>query len=127
MMYCIGDSMKEIEEFPWSNVDETVPGNGTFKNKTKVFMRNGDSMLIDDDATVLDFAFAIHTELGLQFEHAQIGCTKVPIHQRLNYGDQVTIFKDPNAEPQLSWFRYAKTSKAIDKLVRYFEDQYKVK
>ncbi len=124
MMYCLGDSMKEIEEFPWTNVDETAPGVGTFKNKIKVFMRNGDSMLIDDDATVLDFAFAIHTELGLQFEHAEIGGTKVPIHQRLNYGDQITIFKSPNSEPQFSWFRYAKTSKAVDKLVRYFEKMY---
>ncbi len=121
MMYCLGDSMKEIEEFPWSYVDETVPSSGTFKNKIKVFKRNGDAMMIDYDATVLDFAFAIHTDLGLHFEYAEVSGSKVPIHHRLSYGDQVTVYTSPKCDPQLAWFRYAKTSKSIDKLVRYFE------
>lgn len=121
MMYCLGDSMKEIEEFPWSYVDETVPSSGTFKNRIKVFKRNGDAMMIDYDATVLDFAFAIHTDLGLHFDYAEVSGSRVPIHHRLNYGDQITVYASPKCDPQFAWFRYAKTSKTIDKLVRYFE------
>lgn len=123
MEYCLGDSMKEISEFPWSDVDEYSPETGTYKNKIKVFTRNGEARTIDEDATVLDFAFKIHTEIGYHFDYALINDNKekAPAHRKLNYGDKIEIRTSPTVDPQLSWFRYVKTSKAIDKLVKYFE------
>lgn len=109
-----------ITYLPWNDVDEREPG--VYKRKIKVFKRNGDEMMIDEGATVLDFAFAIHSELGLQFDYALMDDSpeRIPAYRRLNPGDKVTIVKSDVAKPKISWFKYVKTSKAIDKLVKYF-------
>ena len=125
MMYCLGDAMKEISEYPWNNVDEISPEYGTFKKKIKVFMRNGDSILIDEDATVLDFAFAIHTEIGLHLEYATINGNRVQPHQRLNYGDKIIVYTNKEITPQISWFKIAHTSRATEALILFFNDKLK--
>ena len=92
----------------------------------KVFCADGTATLIDRGATVLDFAFHIHTDLGLHFKYAQLNDnkTQLPHYTRLNDGDKVYIEEDEKAAPSFIWFKYVRTSRATDRLIRYFEHLY---
>ena len=95
----------------------------TYNEKIKVFRRDGSSMLIDKGATVLDFAFYIHSDLGYHFDYAMVdeSRTQLPVYTRLNEGDTITVVARPEIEPDINWFKYAKTSKAVHHLVKYFQ------
>ncbi len=106
-------------------IDEFDPRD-TYRKKIKIFSRDGEAFLIDDGATVLDFAFALHKEIGLHFKYATIDESKawMPEYTRLNEGDMVTIVTDEDAKPSFKWFNYIITNKAKSALVRYFEKIY---
>ncbi|MBR6707541.1 MAG: HD domain-containing protein [Clostridia bacterium] len=95
----------------------------TYNEKIRVFRKNGSAMMIDRGATVLDFAFAIHTDLGLHFGYAMIdeSKTQLPAYTRLNEGDTITIVADQKVDPSITWFNYVRTKKAIHHLVSYFQ------
>ena len=102
-------------------VDEVEPRDA-YKPKIKVFRKDGTAMLIDKGATVLDFAFHIHTGLGLHFKYARLNgnSTQLPAYTRLNDRDTVVITEEEDVQPTFTWFKYVKTSRATDRLVRYF-------
>lgn len=106
-------------------VNEIEPRD-TYTPKIKVFCADGAAMLIDKGATVLDFAFHIHSDLGLHFQYAQLNgnLTQLPPYTMLNDGDTVLIVEDENITPAFSWFRYVRTSRATDRLVHYFTRLY---
>ena len=106
-----------------SDINEIEPRD-TYNEKIKVFRRDGSAMLIDKGATVLDFAFYIHSDLGYHFNYAMIdeSKTQLPAYTRLNDGDTITIVASPEIIPDLTWFKYVRTSKAISFLVRYFNN-----
>ena len=106
-------------------IDEYDPRD-TYRKKIKIFSRDGEAFLIDDGATVLDFAFALHNEIGLHFKYATIDETKawMPAHTRLNEGDMVTIVTDEEAKPSFKWINYVCTNKAKSTLAKYFERVY---
>ena len=106
-------------------IDEYDPRD-TYRKKIKIFSRDGEAFLIDDGATVLDFAFALHNELGLHFKYATIDESKawMPAHTRLNEGDMVTIVTDEAARPAFKWINYVCTNKAKASLAKYFERVY---
>jgi len=93
-----------------------------YNEKIKVFRRDGSSMLIDKGATVLDFAFYIHSDLGYHFDYAMVdeSKTQLPAYNRLNDGDTITAVANENKHPDITWFKYVKTSKAVSFLVHYF-------
>ena len=72
------------------------------------------------------FAFHVHTDLGLHFKYAQLNgnSTQLPAYTRLNDGDTVVITEDRDAVPSFTWFKYIRTSRATDRLVRYFHRIY---
>ena len=95
----------------------------TYNEKIRVFRKDGSAMLIDRGATVLDFAFAIHTDLGLHFDYAMIdeSKTRLPAYTRLNDGDTITVVADQEVRPGITWFNYVRTKKAVHHLVSYFQ------
>ena len=109
------------ESFFQGTVDEVEPRDA-YKPKIKVFRKDGTAMMIDKGATVLDFAFHIHTSIGLHFRYACLNgnATQLPAYTRLNDGDTVEIVEDENIQPAFVWFKYVKTSRATDRLVRFF-------
>ena len=104
------------------DINEIEPRD-TYNEKIRVFRKDGSAMLIDKGATVLDFAFYIHSDLGLHFDYAMVdeSRTKLPAHTRLNEGDRITVVASENIEPHISWFRHLKTSKAVNYLVHYYQ------
>lgn len=109
-------------DFMISDVNETDPRD-TYKEKIKIFLRNGNKLSIDKGATVLDVAFYIHPQTGLHFSYAMLdeSKTKLPCHTRLNEGDTITIVTDEDAWPEIAWFKYVNTVRAKHELVKYFQ------
>ncbi|MDT8448157.1 MAG: RelA/SpoT family protein [bacterium] len=67
-------------------------------------------------STVLDFAYAIHTDLGNRCIGAKIDGRILPVQHRLHHGDQVSILTSEEAHPTQSWLAYARTTRALSQI-----------
>lgn len=105
--------------------DVTDFGTAVDGKKIKVYRRDESAMYIEAGATFLDFAFAIHSEIGLHFSYATIDGNKTQRkpYEKISEGDVITIETDPAIEPNLHWFKYVKTSKAMDHLIKYLSSK----
>ncbi|GEQ85869.1 RelA/SpoT family protein [Patiriisocius marinistellae] len=81
-----------------------------------VFTPKGDLYSLAKGASALDFAFAIHTEIGLHTRGTKVNGKLVPLSHILNSGDQVEIITSNNAKPTNNWLDYAHTGRAISKI-----------
>ena len=81
-----------------------------------VFTPKGDLFKLPKGATVLDFAYAIHTKVGDKCIGAKIGNKNVTIRQKLQSGDQVEILTSTNQTPKQDWVNIVVTSKARTKV-----------
>lgn len=88
-----------------------------------VFTPKGDLFKLPQGATVLDFAFAIHTSVGSRCVSAKINGKNVPIRHKLQSGDQVEILTSPNQTPKQDWLNIAVTSKARAKIKQSLKEQ----
>ena len=81
-----------------------------------VFTPNGDLISLQKGATALDFAFNIHTEVGLKTRGAKVNGKLVPLSTELKSGDQVEIITSENAKPNANWLDYTTTARAKSKI-----------
>lgn len=102
--------------------DITDFGTAVDGEKIKVYRRDKSAMYIESGATFLDFAFSIHSEIGFHFDYATIDGSKTQrkAYEKVNEGDVISIETDPQIEPSIRWFKYVKTNKSIDYLIKYF-------
>ncbi|GLB49897.1 RelA/SpoT family protein [Neptunitalea lumnitzerae] len=77
-----------------------------------VFTPNGDLKSLPKGATPLDFAFSIHTEIGVHTRGAKVNGKLVPLSHKLKSGDQVEIITSESAKPTVHWLDYATTARA---------------
>ncbi|MCM1035500.1 MAG: HD domain-containing protein [Paludibacter sp.] len=87
-----------------------------YEQEVFVFTPNGDLHKLPKGATVLDFAFAIHTGLGCRCVGGKIAGRNVPIRHVLHNGDQVEILTSPQQKPTQAWLSFVCTSKAKNKI-----------
>ena len=122
--YLYGDIIDSKGSFSIKDVNEIAPAE-TYNQKIRVYSKDGTALMIDKDATVLDFAFYIHTDLGFHFDYAMIdeSKTRLPPYTRLNAGDMITIVSNDSIRPSITWFNYIKTRRAVHHLVDYFQNQ----
>lgn len=90
-----------------------------------LFTPKGDTITLPAHSTVLDFAFAIHTDLGLHCIGAKVGAKVVPIGYELHSGEQVEILKSKRTLPTDEWLYQARTSHAKEKLRDWLREQHK--
>ncbi|TIX49799.1 RelA/SpoT family protein [Alteraurantiacibacter aquimixticola] len=83
-----------------------------YQNRIFAFTPKGALFQLPKGATAVDFAFAVHTDLGAQTVGAKINGRHMPLRTQLNNGDVVEIIKGSSAEPQLSWLGFVVTGKA---------------
>ncbi|MXO64066.1 RelA/SpoT family protein [Qipengyuania oceanensis] len=83
-----------------------------YQDRIFAFTPKGALFQLPKGATPVDFAFAVHTDLGAQAVGAKINGRHMPLRTALNNGDVVDIIKGKNAEPQLSWLSFVVTGKA---------------
>lgn len=88
-----------------------------------VFTPKGDLFKLPKGATVLDFAFAIHTKLGSKCVSAKINGKNVSIKHRLKSGDQVELLTSPNQSPKQDWLSFVVTSKARTKIKQSLKEE----
>ena len=81
-----------------------------------VFTPNGELKPLPKGATPLDFAFNIHTEVGMHTRGAKVNGKLVPLNTTLRSGDQVEIITSDNAKPNQNWLDYATTARARSKI-----------
>jgi GTP diphosphokinase / guanosine-3',5'-bis(diphosphate) 3'-diphosphatase len=83
------------------------------------FTPKGKVIELPRGATPIDFAFAIHTQVGLACNGAKVNNRIVPLKTQLRNGDVVEIMTSPNARPSRDWMNFVKTSRARSK-IRHF-------
>lgn len=97
--------------------------------------RNGESMTLVKGSTVLDFAFAIHQDVGLTLRAAKVNKQPTDIFKPLNNGDEVVVIADSGSgdgesrqmvfHARIDWLLHVETDRAKRKLVRYLQYKYK--
>jgi GTP pyrophosphokinase len=83
-----------------------------FSSEIMVFTPKGHIITLPKDATALDFAYEIHTEIGNTAIGAKVNHRLVPLSNHLSSGDQVEILTSDVQKPSLDWYQYATTVKA---------------
>ena len=81
-----------------------------------VFTPKGDIKSLPKGATSLDFAFAIHSEIGIRTLGTKVNGKLVQLNHELKSGDQVEIITSPNQKPSVNWLDYVTTSRAKNKI-----------
>lgn len=87
-----------------------------YKDEVFVFTPKGDLYKLPQGATVLDFAFSIHSNLGCRCTGARVNGKNVQLRQKLNSGDQVEIMTSNTQTPKRDWLNFVTTSKARNKI-----------
>jgi GTP pyrophosphokinase len=87
-----------------------------YSNEIFVFTPEGDLKSLPKGASALDFAFAVHTDLGLKTRGVKVNGKIVPLNFSLKSGDQVQVIKSTNSKPSASWLDYVETSRAKSKI-----------
>ena len=94
-----------------------------YKDEIYVFTPTGELIKLAKGATVLDFAFAIHTKLGCKCVSAKVNEKNVPIKYTLNNGDTVSIVTAPTQTPKRDWLNIVVTSKARVKIKQALREE----
>lgn len=110
---------------------QDVPDSGEFMENLKidlfhdevfVFTPRGDLFRLPAGSTPVDFAFAVHTDVGFHCLGAKVNSKIVPLSYQLRSGDTVEIITSNNQHPNRDWIKFVKTSKARTKIKRWIRD-----
>ncbi|MFF3443973.1 RelA/SpoT family protein [Streptosporangium sp. NPDC002721] len=90
-----------------------------------VFTPRGQVIALPENATPVDFAYAVHTEVGHRCIGARVNGRLVPLESRLGNGDTVEIFtsKSPDAGPSRDWLKFVKSGRARNKIRQWFSKE----
>ncbi|QQV04175.1 MULTISPECIES: RelA/SpoT family protein [Chryseobacterium] len=94
-----------------------------YSKEVFVFTPKGEIKILPTNATALDFAFSVHTDLGMKCLGAKINGKLVPISYVLQNGDQVDILSSQNQKPKFDWLDFVVTSKAKSKIKSFLNSQ----
>ncbi len=121
------DNIKHALEKP----DDTLLGKDEFRSNkfsTELFAYtpNGDLKKLKIGATILDFAFAVHSEVGLSCVGGKVNGKNVGIKHSLKNGDQVEVFTQKAQKPSLDWLNIVTTNRAKLHIRKAFDQEGKI-
>lgn len=90
-----------------------------YADEIYVFTPDGDIKSLPQGSSALDFAFAIHSEIGQQTRGVRVNGKLVPLYEKLKNGDQVEILTSKQAKPNLNWLNHVTTSRARANIRQY--------
>jgi len=94
-----------------------------FVQEVYVFSRDGDIYALPRGARPLDFAYAVHTDIGHHSIGVRINGEMRDFQTKLHNGDQIEILTSPDQEPSSQWLKYVKTPKARQAIRQYYRRQ----
>ncbi|HXC17399.1 MAG TPA: bifunctional (p)ppGpp synthetase/guanosine-3',5'-bis(diphosphate) 3'-pyrophosphohydrolase, partial [Holophagaceae bacterium] len=89
----------------------------------QVFTPRGDLRALPEGSTPIDFAYAIHTEVGHRCVGAKVNGRMVPLRQPLSNGDRVEILTRPDHKPSRDWLGFVKSASAKAKIQAYIREE----
>ncbi len=129
-------SGKEREQYLWLrnllDILETANGPEEFLKHTKMdlhqdqifcFTPSIEIVSLPKGATCIDFAYAVHSDIGNKCTSAKINNRLVPLRTQLSNGDQVEVITSPNHEPSLAWEKFVVTGRARSSIRRYIRSK----
>ena len=121
------DRIKEILSNPDVNAVELLDmvHNDLTTSDIYVFTPKGEQRSLPKGSTALDFAYAIHTEIGSKAIAAKVNQHLVPLNAVLNTGDKVEIITAQDGKPQPEWLKFLVTHRARTVVADYFKTQRK--
>ncbi len=93
-----------------------------FQDESFIFSPKGDLFKLPNGSTPIDFAYAIHTDVGMHCIGAKVNGKIVPLKSKLKSGDQVEIITSANQEPHQDWLSFVKTGRAKQRIKRYLKE-----
>ena len=127
---------KDIKEYKWiydlvelmensSSQDELIENSKIklFQENIYIFSPKGDVFELPKNATPIDFAYSIHSEIGDKCVACKINGKLQPLKMKLKNGDQVEIITSSNAQPSPLWERFTVTSKVRSQLRRFMKSK----
>ena len=94
---------------------------GLFKDLIFVSTPKGDIVNLPKDSTPVDFAYAVHSDVGDHCQGALVNQKMVPLNYKLQNNDQVEILTNKNHSPSEKWLHFVKTQKAKNKISKFLE------
>ena len=94
-----------------------------YQDEIYVFTPTGELIKLARGATVLDFAFAIHSQLGCRCVSGKVNGKNVPIRHTLNNGDSVEVVTSPSQKPKQDWLSIVATAKARTKIKQALREE----
>ncbi len=98
-----------------------------FPDEVYVFTPKGDVKAFPRGATPVDFAFSVHTDIGLHCVGAKVNGRLVPLRYELKNGDIVEILTDPKHGPSKDWLRIVKTSRARSRIKQWIKNEERIR
>ena len=128
--YKVGEGEEETELTTWLRTIKDILDNpepsaidfldtlqlNLFASEIVVFTPRGELVTLPAGSTLLDFAFSLHTELGLHSIAGKVNHKLVPLNHVLSSGDQVEVITSNTQEPNPEWIEFLKTGKAKTRL-----------
>ncbi|MGH1469074.1 MAG: RelA/SpoT family protein [Bdellovibrionales bacterium] len=131
-----GADEEVIEKFNWLrdlvSMHQQVEDSGEFLESVKtnlfdteiyVFTPKGDVREFPDGATPIDFAYSVHTDVGMRCTGARVNGKLVPLKYQLKNGDYIEIITSKTQTPSKDWLNYCVTTKARNKIRHYIKEE----
>lgn len=93
-----------------------------FQDEVFVFTPKGDLFRLPVGSTPVDFAFAVHTKIGMHCLGAKVNGKIVPLNHKLHSGDSIEIITGNNQKPNPDWIKFVRTSKARSKIKKWIKE-----
>ena len=90
-----------------------------YQDEIFIFTPQGDVKRLPKGSTAIDFAFHVHTEVGLKCQGAKVNGRIAPLHRELKSGDTVEILTSASAKPSRDWLSHVRTARARQKIKQW--------
>jgi len=110
------------EEAPAKQLMESFKLN-LYQDEIYLFTPKGELKILPQGATPVDFAYAVHSNIGFHCLSAKVGGRIVPLDYQLHSGDQVEIITSKNQTPKADWEQYAVTHRAKSHIRKWIKDE----
>lgn len=108
----VGEPIKFIEDLKMD----------IFRDRIFVFTPKGDVVDLPDESSAIDFAYAIHSDIGYHVQGVKINGKLAPLHTKLRNNDIVQIITNKNAHPTSKWLEFTKTTMAKKHINNYLKE-----